>query len=473
MQPHRLTKIVCTLGPASASEAQIRELADGGMNIARINLSHGTHEEHSAVIAAIRKVNKGRSMPVGILLDTKGAEIRTGDVQTPLTVKAGDEVTFVPESDPRAAHPGDGIIAVNYDGFADDIRETKVILIDNGELSFDILSIGKDRSVRAKARQDGEIGSRRHVNLPGADIDLPALTDKDWDDVTFSAQQAVDFIALSFIRTADEVEQVRDFLRKHKASSIALVSKIETAQAVENIAEIIRVSDGIMVARGDLGAEVPFESLPAIQDEIVVRCSDAGKPVIVATHMLESMKNHPIPTRAEMTDVAHAATEKADSTMLSGETATGRHPPVALEAMDRILRATEQHITRFAGPSDIRMSDDEYDARSQAAVNLARTTDAAAILVFTRSGRTAQQVSKFRPNVPIIACTNAQDVQQKMTLLFGVYPLLIRFGDPEATITNGMNALLQSGLIQSGSKLILVSDVPKELADWSIQQRTL
>jgi pyruvate kinase len=449
---------------------QIRALADNGMSVARINLSHGTRKEHEEVIARIRTVNKGRAIPVAILLDTKGAEIRTGDVQTPLTVHAGDEIIFISESDKRANQPG--FVTVNYDGFAKDVQETNRILIDNGELSFDIVAINPDKTVLAKAREDGEIGSRRHVNLPGADVDLPSLTDQDWDDVAFGGAQGVDFLALSFIRSADEVEEVRAFLRK-KETPVALVSKIETARAVENIASIIQASDGIMVARGDLGAEVPFERLPAIQDEIVVRCSDAGKPVIVATHMLESMKDHPIPTRAEMTDVAHAATERTDATMLSGETATGRHPVTALEAMDRLLRSTEAHIARFTSPSDIRLSEDEYDARSQAAVNLARTTDAAAILVFTRSGRTAQQISKFRPHVPVIACTNEESVQRVMTLLYGVYPLHIAFGEPEETILRGMEALRTFGIVPKGSRLILVSDVPKELADWSIQQRTL
>lgn len=472
MAKHRLTKIICTLGPACATAEQIIALADGGMSIARINLSHGSHEEHMETIALLRKINEKRPVPIGILIDTKGAEIRTGDVQTPLALKEGDEVLFCSQNDPRAL-AGGKVISVNYDGFADDVRETDRILVDNGELSLDILGVQDDGSVLARARQDGEIGSRRHINLPGADIDLPSITDKDWQDIGFAADQNVDFIALSFIRAPEEVEQVRSFLEKHN-STTQLISKIETAQAVECIGDIIRVSDGIMVARGDLGAEVPFETLPSIQDEIIVRCSDAGKPVIVATHMLESMKEHPIPTRAEMTDVAHAAVEMADSTMLSGETATGKHPATALDAMDRLLRNAEQHIARFTETArDIRIEDDEYDARSQAAVSLAKSTDASVILVFTRSGRTAQQISKFRPTVPIIACTNDPAVQGQMTLLYGVYPLLIPFADAETTINHGMDAVVKNGFAQKGERFILVSDVPKELADWSIQQRVL
>ncbi|MDD5469782.1 MAG: pyruvate kinase [Candidatus Peribacteraceae bacterium] len=472
MPKHRLTKIICTLGPASSAIGQIAALAGGGMSIARINLSHGSAEEHAETIRLIKTLNSKRAIPVGILLDTKGAEIRTGDVQSPIVLKKGDEVLFYSQND-LSVRAEEKVISVNYDGFADDVRETDRILIDNGELALDILRINKDGTVLARARQDGEIGSRRHVNLPGADIDLPSITEKDWQDIALAAEQNVDFVALSFVRTAEEITEVREFLRKRKATT-RIISKIETAQAVERIGDIIRASDGIMIARGDLGAEVPFETLPSIQDEIIVRCSDAGKPVIVATHMLESMKDHPIPTRAEMTDVAHAAMELADCTMLSGETATGKHPALALEAMDRLLRNAEEHISRFSETArDIRIKDDKYDARSDSAVSLAKSTGASAILVFTRSGKTAQQISKFRPVVPIIACTNDPAVQRHMTLLYGVYPLLIPFADAETTIGHGMKAALENGFAQKGDKLILVSDVPKELADWSIQQRVL
>lgn len=472
MPKHRLTKIICTLGPASSAIGQIAALADGGMSVARINLSHGSREEHREMIRLLRKLNGKRTIPVGILLDTNGAEIRTGDVQTPIVLRKGDEVLFCSPNG-LSAHAEGKVISVSYDGFAEDVRETDRILIDNGELSLDILHVNEDGSVLARAREDGEIGSRRHVNLPGADIDMPSITEKDWDDIAFAAEENVDFVALSFIRAAEEVTQIRDFLQGKKATT-RIISKIETAQAVERIGDIIRASDGIMIARGDLGAEVPFETLPSIQDEIIVRCSDAGKPVIVATHMLESMKDHPIPTRAEMTDVAHAAMELTDSTMLSGETATGRHPTVALEAMDKLLRNAEEHISRYSEHArGIRMEDDKYDARSDAAVSLAKSTGAAAILVFTRSGKTAQQISKFRPVVPIIACTNDPAVQGHMTLLYGVYPLLIPFADAETTISHGMKAVLEAGFAKKGDKLILVSDVPKELADWSIQQRVL
>jgi len=466
----RLTKIVCTLGPACDTPEQLEALVENGMSVARINLSHGSREKQKETIAKLKKLNENRAIPVGILLDTRGAEIRTGDVQTPIIIAKGETVTFSP---PNTVSQLEGkVIAVNYDGFANDVRETKRILVDNGELSFDIVSVNDNGTVTACAKQDGTVGTRRHVNLPGADIDLPSITEQDWDDIAFAAEEGVDFIALSFIRNADELKEARSFLNKKK-STLRIITKVETAQAVENIAEIIRASDGIMVARGDLGAEVPFERLPVIQDEIVVRCADAAKPVIVATHMLESMKEHPIPTRAEMMDVAHAASTGADATMLSGETATGKHPPVAVDAMHRLLFATEQHSARFTMHRDVRLQDGEYEARAQAAVSLAESTDSVAILVFTRTGQTAHQVSKFRPRVPIVACTNDKAVQGAMTLNYGTFPLYIEFSDPETTIKRGMEELQKHGFAGKGDRIILVTDIPKHLADWSIQQRIL
>jgi len=466
----RLTKIICTLGPASGTGEHIAALADAGMNIARINVSHGTRREHTALLETIRIVNAERNVPVATMLDTRGAEIRTGDVQTPLQIRKGDTVLFAPHA--QVAHGDERIVTVNYDGFAGDVRETDRILLDNGELSFDILEIRDDGAVQARARESGTIGSRRHINLPGADIDLPSVTENDWDDIGFAAEQGVDFVALSFIRSAEEVEAVRAFLAKRK-SSMRIITKVETAQAIEQLQSIVDASDGVMVARGDLGAEVPFERLPALQSEIVVRCSNAGKPVIVATHMLESMKEHPMPTRAEVTDVAHAASESADATMLSGETATGKHPVTALEAMHRILLATERHGARFTRTQSIPLRDDPYDARAQATVQLAHDTDASAILVFTRTGRTAMQISRFRPNVPIIACTHDAAVQRSLALFFGVFALHTPFGEPEETVQSGMRLLQKAGLGESGDRIIVVSDIPKHYADWSIQQRSV
>lgn len=467
----RLTKIVCTLGPACSSMEQLLELAQLGMNIARINVSHGSREDHVRTLAAITELNEKHGFCIASLIDTRGAEIRTGDVQDPLEVTKGEEVLFAPTTLQNL--PSDRqIIYVGYDGFSTDVRETTQILIDNGEMSFDIVRIEENGSVVGKALQDGSIGSRRHINLPGADIDLPSITDKDWDDIAFAAENDVDFVALSFIRNASEVEEVRALLNKKK-SSMLIITKVETQKAVKNLSEIIDASDGVMVARGDLGAEVPFEHLPVIQDDIVYRCRDAGKPVIVATHMLESMTEHPIPTRAEVTDVAHAATEFTDATMLSGETASGKHPPVALAAMDKILRATESHLSRFPADQNIAIQGDG-DARAQSAVYLAKSSNAAAIVVITSSGQTARRVSKFRPPVPIISLTNSHGVQRKIQLCYGIYPLCIEFSQEEETVVRGFTAAIQAGLLCKGDQVVVISDIQtRDKPVTSIQMRTV
>ena len=461
-----LTKIICTLGPSTQSATQIRCAKKAGMSIARLNLSHGSHKQHAAFIDTLKKINSVSAIPLGILLDTKGGEIRTGDVKNPVNIKKGEEVVFSPL---ETLHEKQKVIHVNYDGFAADVRETDRILIDNGELSFTIISIQKSGSVLARANQGGIIGSRRHINLPGANLDMPSVTPKDWEDIAFATKHGIDFIALSFIRTAEDIEMVRSFLKKKK-SDIEIIAKIETAQAVENIQEIIRVSDGIMVARGDLGAEIPFERLPAIQDAIVSLCRDAGKPVIVATHMLESMKEHAIPTRAEITDVAHAAITQTDATMLSGETASGKNPLLAVEAMSRILVETERNIAHFIHTEDNYIHD-EREARAEAAVRMAESLGGLPIVVFTRTGRTAQTICKFRPSHKIIAFTPTESRQRKLALRFGVIPLLLPFKeDPEKTLETAFRKARDCRLLSKKEKIVLVSDAKTSLGSISTVQ---
>lgn len=454
----RFTKILCTLGPATHTRAAIEALAEGGMNVARINLSHGSEDEHRSVIHLIQEISRNRKKngkpEIAILLDTKGAEIRTGDTDKPVAIKKGQEVIFSSHPNPDADKT---VIAVNYGGFANDVRETDRILIDNGEIIFDILSIEKNGDVRAKARGDGTIGSRRHVNLPGADIDLPSVTERDWEDIAFAAEEQVDFLALSFMRTGEDVTSVRNFLQK-KNSPIQIIAKIETKQAVENIQEIIHASDAIMIARGDLGAELPFETLPVIQDEIVMLCRVQGKPVIIATHMLESMMHQATPTRAEVTDIAHAATTGADATMLSGETASGSNPLLSLDAMDRVLRATEQHLARFSleGAQPVQS---ERQARAEAAKTLADSTHAKAILVFTRTGQTARDLAKFRPHIPIFAFTNSASVARGLQVCYGVVPMEMALDqDPEATVQNALALCKKAGTVSPGDRVVIVSD---------------
>ncbi|TSC59036.1 MAG: pyruvate kinase [Candidatus Peregrinibacteria bacterium Greene0416_19] len=459
----RFTKIVCTLGPASKTREQIRQLHESGMNIARLNMSHGTLEGHRQTIGILREMNAASAAAhpprpcIGILMDLQGAEIRTHDVKEPQRITKGEEVVF---SFSEQADEKRQVVRVNHTAFVQDVRGTDRILIDNGELTFDIVSVDPATGiVIARAGQDGMIGSRRHVNLPGATIDLPSITGKDWKDIEFGIAEGVDFIGLSFIRQASDVRQVRDFVKKMQ-SHVSIISKIETRQAVEDIAAIIDASDGIMVARGDLGAEVPFEQVPAIQDEIVTLSRDAGKPVIVATHMLESMIHFPMPTRAEATDVAHAATTLTDATMLSGETASGKFPVPALEAMDRVLRATEEHM-RSLVPRNVAVVRTEREARAQAAVSLTQTDHASALVVMTRTGRTGREVSKFRPRVPVIAFTVDRAVQCQLQLSYGVIPLYLSFSqDPEETVRSGLAVAKEMGFLHTGDRVVLISDAP-------------
>ncbi len=452
----RRTKIICTIGPASWDKKTLESLCTGGMNVARLNFSHGDRKGHQKVIDQIASFNETHEKQVGIMLDTRGAEIRTGDVQDPIAIKKGDEVVFSSTTSPDIA-AGRTVIEVSYDGFAKDVGETDTILIDNGELSFDILSVESDGSVIAKARDNGSIGTRRHINLPGADIDLPSVAEQDWEDLRFGAEQNLDFLALSFIRNADEVREVRALISEVGSSS-KIVSKIETLKGVANIKEIIDVSDVIMVARGDLGADMPFENLPAVQDEIVCRCKDAGKPVIIATHMLESMKEHPIPTRAEVTDVAHAVATGADVTMLSGETASGSHPLHALEAMMRIQSATETHLSRLETTYDIRFQD-QAEEEMDSAVALAEKEEAEAFVLITDSGRTARHLSKFRPEVPIIALVKDRQIHRSLLLQYGVYPLMVPFdASDEVTMNAGVELAKKEGLLQKKQRVLLLKD---------------
>lgn len=451
--PMRLTKIVCTLGPSCNSPETISAVQQAGMNVARFNFSHGTHDDHRKNIALVKDLNKKDGVCVALLLDTKGPEIRTGDVAEKIEITKGQEVvfSFVPKPDEKRT-----VIMVNYGEFGNDVKKAEIILLDNGTMSFNVVSVEKDGSVIATSNDDGKIGSRRHVNLPGADISLPSMTEKDWTDLRLGIELEMDFVAPSFIRTGGEVKEIADFLKKNN-STMRIISKIETRQAVTNIDAIIAESDGIMVARGDLGAEMPYEKIPAVQDMIVRKCLQAGKPVIVATQMLESMIENPMPTRAEVTDVAHAATTRTDCTMLSGETAAGKHPAGAVEAMSRILCETEAH--QSADLRDKVCSVGERSALADAAVSMALAVAAPAIVVLTRTGRTAQAVSQFRSNLPIFAFTESPAVQRYLQFLHGILPMTIKFEkDPETTLDNVFAEITKRKLLKSGQNVVVISD---------------
>ena len=468
----RFTKIVATIGPATCSEKNIQKLGDMGVSICRLNFSHGSYEVHGATIDTIRLVNK-KGYSLGVMLDTKGPEVRTGDVEKPIVIKAGDEVLFT--SNPTG-NEKKTTIKVDYDHFATDVKNARCILIDNGAIEFSVLSIQRG-VVLAKALEDGKIGSRRHVNLPGAHISLPSFTKKGWEDIAFGVSKGVDFIATSFVRTGDDIRELRRFLQKKK-SHAHIIAKIETPEAVQNFDEIVDAADGIMVARGDLGAEVPFEDVPMIQDELVRICREKGKPVIVATHMLESMILSPMPTRAEVTDIAYASKIQADSTMLSGETTTGLYPFKAVEAMVRVLETNEKIMPSFRREDDCEdcvAIDLPRREQALAACVLGTKLHADALIVMSRRGRTAAAVSNWRPLIPIYAFADTEHVQRRMMLLWGVQPQCIEFStDPEKTIQNAIKHLKEKKVFKKGQCAIVVSDIhPGNEPVMTVQVRTI
>ncbi len=471
------TKIVCTLGPACDTEEKIMGLIQRGMNVARLNFSHGTWEQHKAKIHMLKEINRKlgekNTVPssVGIMADTKGAEIRTGDVETPILIKAGEKVVF---SSKPLHEEKMKVIIVNYNEFGKDVKKAEQIILDNGTMIFELIEVRKDGSVVAKASDDGEIGSRRHVNLPGAELSIPSITEKDWVDIENASSEGVDFFALSFVSKAKDVEDVRTYLEK-KGRKACLIAKIENRQAVTNMHEIIQASDAVMVARGDLGAEVPFERIPVIQDELVYLCREAGKPVIVATQMLESMITNAMPTRAEVTDIAHAATTRTDSTMLSGETAGGKHPEKSLEAMVRVLTETEKHISQQRKMESARITTDR-DAQAEAAVTFAVSSNAKALVIMTKTGNTALDICRFRPALPIIAFTPDESVQRTLQLSYGIIPLCIPFDDkdPEQTLLAAFETAKKYKLLKKGETCVLISNArAKEASVSTVQIRQI
>ena len=452
----RLTKIVCTIGPSCNTESAIRDLVKSGMNVARLNLTHASAEKQRPIIHLLKKVRDSVPQGLGILLDVRGVQVRTSVMDSPVQIRKGSTVYFGFETLRKTHRRKEAFIGVDYSAFGKDVRKAEILLIDNGEISFSILSISPRGIVRTKALQDGAIGSRRHVNMPGADISLPTLTQADWNDIDCAIKEDVDFLAISFIRSAKDIRKVRQYLQKKK-SSIRIMAKIETRQAVANLSSIIEASDSVMVARGDLGAEVPFEEVPFIQDRIVAECQGSGKTVLVATHMLESMISHPLPTRAEATDVTHAAITQSDATMLSGETASGKHPLIALEAMHRILVATEKHM-RTMPKADAPSAQSPTEARAQTAVDLAHSLGAKAIVVMTRSGSSAIAISKFRSLVPVIAVTEDEHVHRALSLSYGIVPIISSFkGSLEASAVRGILTAKKLGLLRKGMSIILVT----------------
>jgi pyruvate kinase len=469
----RRTKIVATLGPSWETPAAMAELLDAGVNVVRINASHGTPEIRARWIAQLRDVTADRRDAVAILLDLQGPRIRVGTLDQPLRLEPGSTVTFAPEEE---AAPGE--IPTTYGGLAADVRLGARILLDDGLLALEVSGI-RDRRVDAVVHYGGELRSHKGMNLPGIEVSAPALTEKDLEDVAHAAALGVDYVALSFVRRSEDIEQLRALVPR----GTRLIAKIEKDTALRNLCGILDVSDAIMVARGDLGVELPFEEVPLMQKQIIREAGLHGKPVITATQMLESMIHAPRPTRAEASDVANAILDGTDAVMLSAETAVGEFPLEAVRAMDRIAREMElqrqargvtidaalgrrvadgtslpQHRSATSGP--VRTE----DAIAVAVCAAAEMLSAPLIVCFTSSGFTARKVSTCRPTVPILACTPEAETFRQLALVWGVTPALTEHStDYDAMLTRARREILERGLARPGERLVVTAGFPFDM----------
>ncbi len=450
----RRTKIIATLGPATGTTEAIEALIAAGMNIARINMSHATPEATRETAARIREAADRRQRRVGIMMDLQGPAIRTGELHTSLNLKPGERIALTVRGEKSEEQHS---VDVNYDHLVDDIRVGDDVVVDNGMIQLRVLEKRRNQ-LTCEVLTEGVLGSRRHINLPGVRVNLPALTEKDIQDVELGIELGVDFIAMSFCREAADVMRLKAILEYRKAPQ-RVIAKLEDQEGIRNVASIIEAADGVMVARGDLGMECPLEELPIIQRRVVKQCIVRGKPVIVATHMLESMIESPSPTRAEITDVSNAVYEQADAIMLSGETSVGRYPVKCIEIMDRIaLRVERSGGADYAEKARM----DSLGAKMvKSAHVLSREVAAEALMVFTRKGSMARNAAWLRPlHSPIYAFTDSPTLLNQLTLHWGITPFLIEFGaNPESNFERAVNVLKDRGLVHAGSNVVAVTEV--------------
>ena len=469
----RRTKIVFTLGPATESEAMLEKLIISGVDVARLNMAHAKHDWTRMVIRRIRAVSQRVGREIAIMMDIKGPEIRTGDLEAPIELKEGEifDFTVKPGGDRENAEEVRSV-NVNYKDLINDIHVGDIVLVDSGMMRFEVLE-KQDAHIRCKVLTPGQLSSRRHINLPGVKINLPSFTEKDRADTLVGLAEGIDYVALSFVREASDIEALREFLRG-QGSRAKIIAKIEDQSGINNLDEIIEACDALMVARGDLGIECPLEELPVIQRRAVKTCFHYGRPVIIATHMLESMISSPMPTRAEITDVANAVFEKADCVMLSGETTVGKYPYECVQILDKIARRIE-----LEGPFDFvepeHLNGDKLKLL-QSAVLFANEVQGSAILTFTRQGFMATSLAALRPShATIFALTNSTETLRQLRLLRAVEPYLMPLtSDPNDTIEQAINLLRKEGRIQAGDKLVIATDILSHdrLVD-SVQLRTV
>ena len=460
MDYRRKTKIICTLGPASESPETMKKLIDAGMNVARFNFSHGSHEEHLGRLKTLRKLRKETGKPVAALLDTKGPEIRLRNFKDGGVDLADNQIFTLTTRDVEGTQD---IVSITYKDLPKDVSEGVHILIDDGLVEMVVQKVN-DADITCRVVNGGHISDKKGVNVPNVELSMPFVSPRDYKDLVFGVQEDFDFVAASFTRTAQDIKDIRKILKEHGGEKIQIIAKIENNQGVKNIDEIIDAADGVMVARGDMGVEIPLEDVPVIQKMIIKKVYEAGKFVVTATQMLDSMITHPRPTRAEATDVANAVYDGTSAIMLSGETAAGKYPVDAVATMDRIARRTEQdihYLSRMIKNETAKSESSITDGITHSACLLAGDLNATAIVTVTKSGRTAHAVSKFRPASPIIAGCIDDKVCRQMNLCWGTTPIMIQEEkDAEELFAHTISRCEEENLLVEGDVIVLIAGVP-------------
>ena len=456
----RKTKIVCTIGPASESEEMLEKLMNAGMNVARLNFSHGSHEEHKARIDTIRKVAKRLNKTIGLLLDTKGPEIRTHNMKDGLIVLEKGKEVIVSMNEVEGTPEK---FSVTYENLINDVNIGSYILLDDGLVELQVKEINKDKGeVKCDILNTGELKNKKGVNLPGVKVNLPGITDKDADDIRFGIKENVDFIAASFGRRPSDVLDIRQILEEEKAE-ITIFPKIENQEGIDNIEEILEVSDGLMVARGDMGVEIPPESVPMVQKDLIRKCNKLGKPVITATQMLDSMQRNPRATRAEASDVANAIYDGTDAVMLSGETAAGQYPEEAVKTMRNIAVSAEaaQDYKKLLSDRTKLVETSLVNAIGVSVAHTALNLNVKAIVAATESGSTARTISKYRPHSDIIAVTPSEKTARQCAIVWGVNPV-VKEGrkTTDALLNNAVATAVETGRVSNGDLIIITAGVP-------------
>ena len=456
----RKTKIICTIGPASENPEILSQIIEAGMNVSRHNFSHGDHEEHAGRINLVKELAKKYNKEIAVMLDTKGPEIRTGKFDPKkVELQAGAKFTV---------HAGGDVVgnteecSVTYAGLANDVKPGDTILIDDGLVGLTVESI-EGNKIHCTVQNTGFVATHKGVNVPGVSIKLPALTEKDIADLKFGCEIGVNAVAASFIRKATDVETIRQILNENGGEHIMIISKIENQEGVDNIDAILEASDGLMVARGDLGVEIPFEKLPAVQKMMIEKCNAAGKPVVTATQMLDSMMRNPRPTRAEVSDVANAILDGTDAIMLSGESANGDWPVESVQTMAKIAVETEKKLSYETAVSKAKSHTPAISGViSRAACNAANELKAAAIVSSTKSGSTAKRISQCRPDCPIVAVTPCEKVAKSLAFSFGVYPVVAEDqNSTDAMMANATKLAVENGFAKAGDTVVIAAGLDK------------